>query len=119
MLAFNTAGKVAIPAWVPADVGRFAMVNWDLSAAFTAYGSWFDDVYGEGESGVFEEVLLGIRDDPGSPGVDIRKDLLANLQGPLLMVSGPAGIESVASDPTLLAINTSNESRVAPRLTNC
>jgi hypothetical protein len=112
MLAFDPAGSVTMPTWVPADIGRVAMLNWDLSTAFTAYGSWFDDVYGEGESGVFEEVVLGIRDDPGSPGVDIRKDLLANLQGPLIMVGGAAGIKSAVGDPSLLAIKTSNESLV-------
>jgi hypothetical protein len=72
MLAFQPLGDVRLPGWVAADVGRAAILKWNISEAFAAYGSWFDEVYGEGETGIFEEVVLGIRDDPGSPGVDIR-----------------------------------------------
>jgi hypothetical protein len=111
-LAFEPLKEIRLPDWIPADVGRVAVLNWDLSAAFTAYGSWFDDVYGEGEAGIFEEVVLGIRDDPGAPGVDLRKDLLANLTGPLIVVGGAEGIKATSGDPVLLAIKTKSESRV-------
>ena len=34
-------------------------------------------LFGEGEKGVFEDVLKGLRDDPKGPQVDLRKELLA------------------------------------------
>ncbi|MCG8584943.1 MAG: hypothetical protein MI757_09555, partial [Pirellulales bacterium] len=75
-------------------------------------GSWFDEVYGEGEEGIFEEVVIGIRDDPGSPGVDIRRDLLAALEGPAIVVGGSANLNTKSGDPVLIAVKAKNEAQV-------
>jgi hypothetical protein len=98
---------------LPADVGRVTVFQWDLDQALTAYGHLFDDWYGEGERGVFEDVLLGIREDPGSPGVDIRKDLIAQLHGTIVSASMVVNDAEEAVEQSLFAMEVRDRQAVA------
>jgi hypothetical protein len=113
MLNFPNVEQFELPAWLPADIGRVTVFQWDLDQALTAYGHLFDEWYGEGERGVFEEVLVGIREDPGSPGVDIHKDLIAQLQGTVVSASIVANDAEEPVDQTLFAIEVRDRQAVA------
>jgi hypothetical protein len=83
--------------------------------ALQGYGAWFDATFGDGQEGLFEEVLGQIRDAADGPQVDVRQDLIAQLQGPIFSVTSPSGADGVDAGTVewLLAAKTRNESAVA------
>ncbi len=112
MLSFHEASQLAeVPAWVPSATQQFTSVRWDLSGALRGYGALFDTLYGDGIDGIFEDVLVDLRsNEPGAPGVDIRRDLLAHLQPPLFIVR-PAKPNGAATD-TIYAMQVKNPQAV-------
>ncbi len=56
-------------------------LHWDIKNAFKAYGCVYDDVYGEGYAGAFDDLLRNMAEDPEGPQVDLRTELLDTLQG--------------------------------------
>lgn len=82
-LAFVSGGVPELPDWMT-GVSSCLATRLDFSAAFKGYGHWFDETHGGGEEGLFEMVLKDIRDEPGSPRVDVRKSVVEQLTGPLL-----------------------------------
>jgi|GEM_PF-3787231 len=82
-LAFVSGGVPQLPGWMT-GVSSCLATRMDFSTAFKGYGYWFDETHGGGEEGLFEMVLEDIRDEPGSPRVDIRKSIVEQLSGPLL-----------------------------------
>ncbi|NIL97505.1 MAG: hypothetical protein GTO53_07775 [Planctomycetales bacterium] len=118
MLHFPNVGQLELPGWLPANVARLTSLQWDLSRALNGYGHLFDDWYGEGEPGVFEDVLAGIRDDPGSPGVDVRKDLVANLNGTVVSAALAVNEGQGLVHQTLFAVGVGDRQAVATALRN-
>ncbi len=89
MMAFTDEAGVQPPPWVPRDVALFGTVSVQAAVAFEAYSTLFDTLFGEGEEGVFEEVIKGLKDDPVGPRVDLRKELLARFRSPLWFLDWP------------------------------
>lgn len=79
MVKLPSGGDFAPQSWVPRDVVSYRSFRWDMQGAFDNFGSLFDELFGEGEEGVWEDVLESVRTDPNGPGVDIRDDLIAYL----------------------------------------
>ena len=96
-----------LPTWT-GMVESYLAANWNHYEALLGYGTWFDKKYGEGEEGVFEEVLGDLYADPDSPGVNIRDDLLAFLKTPTLALSTASGVS--------YAVQVTDESRVRKAL---
>ncbi len=94
MLTFTENANLEPPAWVPQDVAVFGTVSVNAPVSFEAYSYLFDALYGEGEEGVYEEVLKGLKDDPAGPRVDVRKELVARVRGPLLYLERPRNNDS-------------------------
>lgn len=79
MLVFPTGNKFAPLPWVPREVASYTAAYWDMKAAFEAFGYIFDEVIGEGEEGIFNDVIQSVIDDPNGPQIDIRNDLAGHL----------------------------------------
>jgi len=79
MLSFPNGGEFTPEPWVPADVATYSSFQWDMQAGFDNFGTLFDALFGEGEEGVFQDVLESIRTDPNGPQLDLNKDLVAHL----------------------------------------
>jgi hypothetical protein len=60
-------------------VATYIAVQWDMKTAFERFSTLFDQLFGEGSEGVFEETIRSTRDDPNGPGIDIRVDLIGHL----------------------------------------
>jgi len=106
-------GDFNVPDWVPGDVGKFAILYFDLQNAFQNLGPLFDAIYGEGEAGTFDDILRGLRDDPNGPQVDVSKEIISRLGRRihlLLDTQKPIGPTSVQS---LVAIDTKDEKGLA------
>jgi hypothetical protein len=89
MLTFGRRPADEPPPWVPRDASVFGTAVNDVSVAFNAFGSLFDNLYGEGEKGVFEDVVKELRDDPKGPQVDVHQELLARFRLPQTFLELP------------------------------
>jgi hypothetical protein len=79
MAAFETGSTFSPQSWVPAKVATFTAFNWDILTAFDSFGTLFDAMFGEGEEGVWDDVIKSLREDPNGPQIDLRNDLVAHL----------------------------------------
>ena len=79
------------PAWVPRTVSVFGTVANDIPAAFKGFGYLFDGLFGEGEEGVFDDVLRDLKEDSVGPKVDLRKELVDRLRTPVTYLQMPPG----------------------------
>jgi hypothetical protein len=89
MLTFAEGPVTDAPAWVPSGVSLYGAIDGNLLAMFDAFGTFFDALYGEGEEGVFDDVIHSLKDDPIGPRVDVRNELLTRFRRPLLVVGMP------------------------------
>ena len=105
--------------WVPRDVATYTTLYVDILNAFDNFGPLFDELFGEGEKGVWKQVLeehedrpqraanrppQGTRQAPGAAGDDGRR-----LPMPI----------TTSSERLLFAIETKDEKAVAAALEKC
>ena len=83
-LSFVSRSVPTLPAWLTQKTKGCLATQLNFNQALKGYGHWFDQKHGGGDEGLFDVVLDDIRDEPGAPGVDIRTDLVAQFDGPLL-----------------------------------
>jgi hypothetical protein len=116
MLSFVPLDEVSVPGWVPADAGDVTTFGWDLPLVLQGYGAWFDANFGEGDVGLFDEILAGIRDEKDGPRVDVRQELIDQLRGPIFAITvGRQGAGS-GGGHLLLAARAGDAARVAEAL---
>lgn len=109
------AGSTTPERWVPESVSSYATVNWDLQATVEA----FERIYNQfrGEEALEQEVFARVRD---RFDIDVRRDVLENLQGRLSIVQGivrPARLNSASNVYAFRLINPDAlENNVLPKL---
>lgn len=113
MAALPNGAIVAPPAWVPRDVASYAMFYVDLAQAFDNFGPLFDDLYGQGEEGVWEQVLEGLRTDPNGPQIDLREELIVHLGPRVIMLSDYTLPITPTSERLLFAVEGRDPEAVA------
>ncbi len=87
VLDFPNAALPDPPAWVPATAGSATAVSVDFVKAFQAFIGWIDATTGDGEKGVFDALLDGLKMDPDGPQVDVKKLIVGVLKSPAWMTS--------------------------------
>jgi hypothetical protein len=88
MGVFNfPAAQLAPPKWVPATVGSYAVMNWNVQGAYTAIETLVDSFQGRGSTARFLEQQAS-----QGPMIHLKKDLLDHLDGKINV------IQSVASE---------------------
>lgn len=113
MVVLPNGADLAPQNWVPANIALYASVRWDMKNAFEMASTLFDELFGEGEEGVFEETLASIRDDPNGPGIDVRKDLIAHIGERATVVLDYEMPITPTSERMVFAAETTNESALA------
>ncbi len=93
LLSLVTANKFSLPDWLPQSVSSITTYHWDVPSAITAYGHVYDDSYGDGNQGVFDETLTDIEEATDGPQAKLRGDVLQRL-GPLFVVARDWGGEA-------------------------
>ena len=111
MLRFPTAADIAPPDWVPQDVGGWTALQWDLQTAFTVVETLVDDIVGD--TGVYDDVIASLKEDPDGPQIDVQKDLVDCLDGRITVLNGHVEPLGTDSDRIVFAIKCSDEARVA------
>ncbi|MBX7167678.1 MAG: hypothetical protein K1X74_15210 [Pirellulales bacterium] len=90
--------------WVPLDVASYATLHVDIQNAFERFSTMFDELFGEGEKGVFEDVLESIKTDENGPMVDIRHDIVARLGSRVSIISDYRLPVTVSSQRRVIAV---------------
>ena len=76
MLVLPNGADFTPEPWVPRDVATYTTFYVDVLNAFDNFGPLFDELFGEGEKGVWEDVLEGMEKDPNGPNLNLRKELI-------------------------------------------
>lgn len=117
MLVFPNAKEFAPQRWVPRDVAAYASFYADVPNAFDNFGPLFDELYGEGEPGFWNDTLQSLERDPDGPRINLRQELVAYL-GPRISVLTDYQLPiTTTSERLLFAIEVKNEDAVDRALT--
>lgn len=87
LLGFDNNSELKLPKWVSTEFSNSAMAAVGFDDLLENFSSLFDELYGEGEEGVFESVLSDIQNDPQGPQVDLQTEIFVKATGPLLVVT--------------------------------
>lgn len=113
MLKLPNGKDFAPQPWVPKDVANYTTVYADILNAFDNFGPFFDEMFGDGEKGVWKEVVDGIKNDPNGPRIDLRNDLMVHLAGRATMITDYELPITPTSERLLYAVETRDETKVA------
>lgn len=115
MLDLPNGGTFTPPDWVPRDMANYVAGNVNTKNAFENSKTLVNDIVGDE---VFEDVLESIRTDENGPRIDIRRDVVAHLGNRLTMVSDVQVPITPKSERMVVAIDTTDEKRLAEVIKN-
>lgn len=84
------AADLSPPNWVGEKTQAYAAANWDVEAAYEAVETLVDTFQG---AGALDRIVDDFAEQPGGPGIHIKKDVLDQLSGRFYMVN--QGVESI------------------------
>lgn len=113
MFVFANAAGFPPQPWVPADVANYGSFQLDIKTAEANFEPLFDQLFGDGETGVWTDVKESFRDDPNGPGIDIDKDLIAHLGSRVTLLADYTSPTTLECERTCLAIEVQNEKALA------
>jgi hypothetical protein len=113
MLVFPNAPKFEPEAWVASKVAGYTSFQWDMATAFDNVGPIFDEVVGEGEKGVWQDVIDSMKTDPNGPQLDLRKELIAYLGTRCSVIVDTVEPIDIHSQRRLYAAETTDEAKMA------
>jgi hypothetical protein len=101
------------PGWVPRDVATYTTLYFDIGNAFKHFGALFDELFGMGETGTWEEVKQSLKEDPNGPRIDLGDDLVKYLGQRVSVVTDYQLPITTTSERLLFVIETTNPKAVA------
>jgi hypothetical protein len=116
MMVFPNNTEFTPQPWVPRDVATYYTGYVDILAAFDNFGSMFDEMFGEGDTGVWEEVLEGFRDDPYGPQIDLRAEVVSKLGNRVTVITDYELPITPESERVLFALDVTDEEGMADAL---
>ncbi|MDR1270272.1 MAG: DUF3352 domain-containing protein [Planctomycetaceae bacterium] len=87
MFVFPDATNFTPPTWMPPDLARCTILFVDPLAIFDHFGTLFDALIMQGETGAWNDIIKGIEVDPYGPQINIREEILVNLGQRVLSMS--------------------------------
>ncbi|MDO4570920.1 MAG: hypothetical protein Q4D38_11080 [Planctomycetia bacterium] len=112
MFKFIDSDKFVLPRWLPADVSAVHIVNMDFLTMIDNVGPLFNQFFGEGDSGIWDDVLAGLKEDEFGPQVDLRNDLIANFHNTFIFVTHNLDPKATDQERKLIAIPLRNAKAV-------
>lgn len=104
---------MSTPAWVRDNYDAFSQVNVDFTQFSKHFGPLFDDVYGEGEEGLYDDLKNTLGEDPDGPQVDLDKEIYGKLSPQVTLLARTALPVTPESPQRLIAFSTSDETALA------
>ena len=112
MLVFPNQKEYTPQSWVPREIGTYATFYCDVLNAFDNFGPLYEELLAEGEKGAWDDVLNALKVDPTGPKIDLRKELIMNLNNRVTLLSDYELPITVHSERLLYAIETKDEKAV-------
>jgi len=109
MLVLPNVGQFTPQQWVPRDIASYSTFYIDVMNAFDNFGPLYEELFAEGEKGAWEEVLKALEVDPNGPRINLRKELIANLNNRVSVVSDYQLPITVHSERLLYAIEAKDQ----------
>ncbi|GAB6185544.1 hypothetical protein [Thermopirellula anaerolimosa] len=78
IFSFPNSKEFTTPKFVPRDLATYATGYCDVLNAFDNVGPVFDQTIGEGEEGVWQDVLDSLKNDPTGPQFDLRNEFFVH-----------------------------------------
>lgn len=75
------------PAWISSKISTYTAVQGTPETVFDNIAPFFDTYFGEGEQGVWADVVEGLEQDPMGPQINLKKDLVQYFDGQLIIIS--------------------------------
>ncbi len=113
MLVLPNNADFTPQAWVPRDIATYTTLYFDIANAFDNFGSMFDELFGQGETGVWDEVKQSLKEDPSGPQIDLREDLIKHLGQRVSILTDYQLPITTSSERLLFAIEAKNPKAVA------
>ena len=104
---------MALPAWVRDDNQSCTMINIDFGELSRHVGPLFDDVYGEGEEGLYDDLKNTLLEDPDGPQIDVDKEVFGRLSPQATLLARDALPVTPDSPQRLIAFSTTDEAALA------
>ena len=101
--------QIKLPEFVRADVGGVVIFNVDFLNLAKYLGPLFDDVYGEGEEGLYEDLKNTLLEDPDGPQIDIDREIFGRLSPQTILLARDELPVTPDSGQRLIAFSTSDE----------
>lgn len=116
MLSFPNSGEFAPPSWAPRELATYTSGYCDILKAFDSIGPVFDETVGEGEPGVWKDVLASLKEDPYGPQIDLRNELIAHLGQRITVVTSYQLPITTTSERLLIGIEVEDEAAITKAL---
>lgn len=113
MFDFPNATDFVPPKWIPEDIATCTVFYWDIAKAFRNFGPLFDELYGEGETGVWRDVLESWAGEELGPRIDVEKELITHLGTRVIVLTDYRLPITTTSQRMLYAIEVKNPEAVA------
>ena len=106
-------GKLVVPPWALSQAAGVTMLNFDFVNYSKHVGPLFDDTYGAGEEGLYEDLRLTLLEDPDGPKIDVNKGLFAQLSPQMTLVTRDQLPVTPDSGQRLIALPAKDEKAIA------
>ncbi len=113
MLTFPNSRDYTVPSFIPNDIATCAMFHWDILKAFDNFGPTFDELFAEGETGIWDENLKGLKEDEYGPQIDLRNELIRHLDHRVTVISDYVLPITTKSERLLFAVKVRDADKVA------
>ena len=116
MLVLPNHSEFGPQTWVPRDIATYTTLYFDILNAFDNFGPLFDELFGQGEKGVWDETKEGLKLDPNGPQIDLREELIRHMGQRVSMVTDYELPITTTSERLLFAIEVKDANAVAKAL---
>ena len=85
------------PAWISSKISTYTVIQGTPELVYDNIAPFFDAYFGEGEQGVWADVVEGLEQDPMGPQINLKNDLVRYFDGQLIVISQalePLGVDS-------------------------
>lgn len=116
MLVLPNQSEFTPQDWVPRDIATYTTLYFDILNAFDHFGPLFNELFGQGAQGIWEETKESLKLDPNGPQVDLRGDLIIYLGQRVSMLTDYRLPITTTSERLLFAIEVTDAEAVAKAL---
>ncbi|NUQ61364.1 MAG: hypothetical protein HUU20_02680 [Pirellulales bacterium] len=113
MMVFPNVDEFKPQPFIPRDVAAYTTFSVEVLNAFDNFGPLFDSLFGEGETGVWQDVLESLKEDPNGPQIDLKEELMRKLGNRVSLVTAYELPITTTSERLLIAVEATKEKEAA------